>query len=361
MQAPEGWLQFRIGSCQYALPVGSVVQVVGLEALRPAGEAGWAGLLRVRGGVLPLADGAVVVDEPAPPCRGRGLVLRGSPPLGLIVDQVDGLVGAAALPLADRGDLSPLAVASLNAPGGPTLVLDPEPLWQQLRAGLEQRRDGHGYRLLALEREGGRRGRTPPRAVEPVQAQPALEAPPVAAPRPAVQVAPVAAGRPVVEAAPVAEAGPSESAGRAARSPGLEFSGQVVVFRAGLRFDLGVPAESVVEVGPAVQARPLRGGPTHLAGLVSWRGRRVPLLDLPARLGVAEHLAGPRQTLYLGLAGRAVRALAVSVGEVAGTAQVPALQREVRPPNLPAEWPLGAARLDGRVLIVLNPTTLVMA
>ena len=345
MQAAEGWLQFRIGSCQYALPVTSVVQVVSLETLQPAGEPGWAGLLTVRSGVLPLADGAVAVDEPAPPSRGRGLVLGGSPPLGLTVDQVDGLTTGVALPLADRGDLSDLAVASVNAPGGPTLVLDSDRLWQQIRAGLEQRRDGHGYRLLSLEREGGRRGRATPGIA--VQAEPpvAVDAePPVA----------VAAQPPADETGPAPDVGPAPPA-----AP--DFTGQVLVFRAGLSYDLGLPAESVVEVGPAVQARPLRGGPAHLAGLVPWRGRRVPLLDLPARLGVAERLAGPRQTLYLGLEGRAVQGLALSVGEVAGTAQVPALQRSVHPPGLPKDWALGAARLGSRVLVVLNPTTLVMA
>jgi chemotaxis signal transduction protein len=272
-------------------------------------------------------------------------VLRGSPPLGLTVDQVDGLTTGAALPLADRGDLSHLAVASLNAPGGSTLALDSDRLWQQIRAGLEQRRDGHGYRLLSLEREGGRRSRAAPGVAAEAE-------PPVAvAPEPPVAVAAQALAVDL-DPAPEAETAPPA---------GPEFSGQVVVFRAGVSFDLGLPAESVVEVGPAVQARPLRGGPAHLAGLVAWRGRRVPLLDLPARLGVAERLAGPRQTLYLGLEGRAAQALALSVGEVAGTAQVPALQRSVRPPGLPKEWTLGAARLGGRMLVVLNPTTLVMA
>src|SRR5918998_4486054 len=97
------WLRFEIGGERFALPIEAVAQVVGLTHLHSAGAPGWAGLLALRDGVLPIADGASLVGRPEdPPALGRALVLRGRFPLGMSVDTVLGLGSGGACPLVAR-------------------------------------------------------------------------------------------------------------------------------------------------------------------------------------------------------------------------------------------------------------------
>ena len=135
--------------------------------------------------------------------------------------------------------------------------------------------------------------------------------------------------------------------------------GQVLVFHGGLRVDLAIPSELLLAIEPAMEPRRLLHGPSQLAGLVEWRGRIVPLVDLAARLKVI--LKAPRQTLFLATSGHASRALAVTVGAVTGMAMVPAIQPPPSNFGVPENWIIGAARLGQRPLLVLNPSTLAVA
>lgn len=286
----RSWVRFEIGGERCGLPIEAVAQVLGLGGLRPADVPGWLGVLPLRGGTLPVADGAGLLGLPAAAPAGRCLVLRGRVPLGIAVETVLGLASGAACPLTTKLGLPELVTAAIPAADGPTLVLDAEATWQRVWSGLEVLPDRAGFGLKPLG--------------------------PAAVPTP------------------------------------------VLVFRAGLAVDLAVPAEAVLEVGPLREGRPLTGGPKHLAGMLSWRGHLVPLVDLPARLG--RTMDGTRQTLYLGLSGRAARALAVRVGEVVGQAPVCAAGGAPPDVGLPRTWVGAVARVGGRPLPILDPGALLV-
>ena len=46
-----------------------------------------------------------------------------------------------------------------------------------------------------------------------------------------------------------------------------------------------LPSASVVEVVPSVALRPVPGTPPEVAGLLAYRGRVVPVVDLPRLFG----------------------------------------------------------------------------
>ncbi|NDC54082.1 MAG: purine-binding chemotaxis protein CheW [Planctomycetia bacterium] len=55
-----------------------------------------------------------------------------------------------------------------------------------------------------------------------------------------------------------------------------------------------IPARTVVEVLPLVPARPLPLLPDYMAGVFTYRGRMVPLVDLASRFGAAAGRTGGR-------------------------------------------------------------------
>ena len=328
MGSENAWVRFEVAGTRLALAVTSVGQVVGLDHLRPVGTVGWAGLLPVGGGALPVAVGSVLLSDPSPMRHAaRGIAIRGRVPLAFTVDRVLGLVRGEICALANRAALSPLAEAVLPSADGDAIVLDADRIWRRLSAGLMPQADGPGYRLLPLA--GGSRAEA--RSSAGGDGQPVIPAPRVGGER---TRAPVPCGEP-------------------------GFSGRVLVFRSGLPVDLGVPLERVLEVGPDRAARSLPNGPPHLAGLVDWRGRLVPLIDLAQRLGTA--VKEPRQTLFLALVGRVAPAVAVLVGEIAGPAMVPGVKTTVPDFGLPATWVRGVARIGRRPLVVLDPDSMVRA
>jgi chemotaxis signal transduction protein len=443
------WLQFEIAGERYALPVETVAKVIGLSDIRPVGTTGWAGLLTLKNGLLPLADGHAILGcegEKAP--AGRGLVLRGRQPLGLTVDDVLGVTAGVPYPLVSRVGLPEPASAALPTENGAVLVLDADLLWHRLWAGLERQPDGSSYRLKPLQQgartagplsEGSdgqgsiaKRARAARRpAKKPAAAETksrtrsaattrqtasrsaAADEKPAADKKSQARVGKARVGKrrrgtepaglssepaPVRKTAAksrrpkpaplspeVADSTLRETAAEtngtqanvetwagtndpqaivepaaATASPEVPAAFRVLVFRAGLEADLAVPLDQVLAVGPECAARPLPNGPRHLAGLVRWRDRLLPLVDLPSRVGGAD--TGPRQTLYLSIHGRAARALAVRIGEVAGRAEVP---EAILPPpqafGVPPSWIRGAARLGDRPLLVLDPQALFAA
>jgi purine-binding chemotaxis protein CheW len=100
-------VSFRLGSQQYSLPVAAVCEVVRLPALITLVGAAPAlcGLLNLRGLYLPVFDGRLLIGEAASYDLSKQIVIvgRARPELGVIVDQVHGVVrrgGVSSAPLA---------------------------------------------------------------------------------------------------------------------------------------------------------------------------------------------------------------------------------------------------------------------
>ena len=100
-------VSFRLGSQQYSLPVAAVCEVVRLPALVTLVGAAPAlcGLLNLRGLYLPVFDGRLLIGEEAGYDLSKQIVIvgRARPELGVIVDQVHGVVrrgGVSSAPLA---------------------------------------------------------------------------------------------------------------------------------------------------------------------------------------------------------------------------------------------------------------------
>ena len=100
-------VSFRLGSQQYSLPVAAVCEVVRLPALVTLVGAAPAlcGLLNLRGLYVPVFDGRLLIGEEASYDLSKQIVIVGRtrPELGVIVDQVHGVVrrgGVSSAPLA---------------------------------------------------------------------------------------------------------------------------------------------------------------------------------------------------------------------------------------------------------------------
>jgi chemotaxis signal transduction protein len=304
----DKWLRFRVANVDYGLPVGTVVQVVRLTGGRQAGVAGWRCLVPLGGGMLPVADGAAVLE-----CGDAGdpqfaLVLRGRWPLGIAVDEVVGLSSGLACPVMDGDGPSGLVTGGLPTSNGSIRVLHAERLWSRLALGLTQLPGEGGYSLRPLTSLPERRAQTLVR-LEPARAE-----------------------------APVSQ------------------PLRVMVFRSGVDLDLALPSDRVLELGPGRTGRLLKGAPKFIAGVLSWRGRLVPLIDLSARLGCP--VRQPGQTLYLDVGGRPV---AVKVERVIGQALVPSYRSGPFSSAVPPGWVRGVARLGDRALIILEPEALMTA
>src|SRR5436309_478264 len=151
MLADGHWVRFTCRGERYALPVEAVAQVISIDRLKPTLVAGWAGVVTLPEGTLPLADGGELLGETdrqvAP---GRGLVLRGRLPLAFTVDEVSGLIAGTACPLVGRVGMPAFAAAALPTADGTALVLDADQIWHKLRAALEPQGDRGGFRLRPL-------------------------------------------------------------------------------------------------------------------------------------------------------------------------------------------------------------------
>jgi purine-binding chemotaxis protein CheW len=98
LQRVGSWsiVRFQLGPQQYGLPVEAVREVVRLPALIAlAGVAPeLCGLLNLRGLYLPVFDGRILIGETAEYDLSRQIIIvgRARPELGLLVDQVDGVI-----------------------------------------------------------------------------------------------------------------------------------------------------------------------------------------------------------------------------------------------------------------------------
>lgn len=159
---------------------------------------------------------------------------------------------------------------------------------------------------------------------------------------------------------PVAEAWLSEanSMGKTGTWPA-----EVCVARAGSMF-AGVPIARIAEIVGAVRPRPLPHAPWFVGGLVLYRGEVLTAVDLRRLLDVepesscAEPCGRPCSMLVIESAGGAFGLLVDSVEEVL---TVCGEDYEPTPSILNARYRElfdGAYKLDGRLLVMLNPERL---
>jgi chemotaxis signal transduction protein len=380
MPTVDRWLKFGIAGNRYALPVQAVAQVVALRDLRPVGLAGWAGLLALAGGALPLADGRLLIGgsfesrSNEPSARGRGVVLRGTVPFGFTVDTIHGVVAGAAFPVVGAAGLSPFAMSALPSSNGSTIVLDAERMREAIVSALAHRSDGSvSLRPLVQAAKAG--------AV--AASAPSLAGPPAIAPR--------VAERQLVGVGAATEAlasGPS-SAERSRPTLGLADIGQppawphpgarrpapaaqplsastaragaplaVVVLNVGKSFEIAIAVDSVVDLIDTPVLRPAMNGPAWADGEVEWRGQRLPAVDLSLRLGGPPSTASRALVLKLGATGGD---LALLGGEVLGSARLPGMTPGSTNLGVPNHWVVGVAARGARPLVVVDPSALVVA
>ncbi|HEX2282784.1 MAG TPA: chemotaxis protein CheW, partial [Thermomicrobiales bacterium] len=93
MQTSIDLVRFRIGEVRYVLPVNTVAAILDLPAIDMSdqGDERWMGVIRSHQGVIRVADGAGLLGRPARrPLTAKVLVLRSTPPVGMVVDEVFG-------------------------------------------------------------------------------------------------------------------------------------------------------------------------------------------------------------------------------------------------------------------------------
>jgi purine-binding chemotaxis protein CheW len=121
---------FQIAHQRYALPLDVALEVIRLPAL--VGLAGapprLCGLLNLRGRYLPVLDGRVLVGEPAECDLNSQIVIagRGTPELGLLVDQVCDVCTVAAGQIApiSRTDVAPFLTSVFDLAEESVLMFD---------------------------------------------------------------------------------------------------------------------------------------------------------------------------------------------------------------------------------------------
>ncbi|HTB23300.1 MAG TPA: chemotaxis protein CheW [bacterium] len=129
--------------------------------------------------------------------------------------------------------------------------------------------------------------------------------------------------------------------------------------------DYGIETLQVREIIRYQRGRPLSGEPRWLEGVIDYRGRVVPVVDLRQRLGIppAEDGDALRVIVYEGVSGKA---WGLKVDSVSAVIQVASEQLDDAPEgwkrmDLPLSWLAGLARLEGKTVALLNVEELLAA
>jgi purine-binding chemotaxis protein CheW len=121
--------------------------------------------------------------------------------------------------------------------------------------------------------------------------------------------------------------------------------------------DYGVETLLVREIIRQAPARPLPASPAWLEGLIDYRGKVVPVIDLGVRLGRAvKRDEAARVIVYEERGGRSWGLLVDSVSAVVqvGREQLENEASAWSPKGVPTRWLAGLARLDSRPVALLN-------
>jgi purine-binding chemotaxis protein CheW len=130
----------------------------------------------------------------------------------------------------------------------------------------------------------------------------------------------------------------------------------VVVFQLDTE-DYGVETLLVREIIRNLEARPLPGAPPWMLGLIDYRGKVVPVMDLGLRLGrTVQRGDSARIIIYEERGGRSWGLVVDSVSAViqVGRDQLEHESNAWSPKGVPARWLSGLARLDGKPVALLN-------
>ena len=130
----------------------------------------------------------------------------------------------------------------------------------------------------------------------------------------------------------------------------------VVVFQLNAE-DYGVETLLVREIIRLVEARPLPASPAWMKGVIDYRGKVVPVLDLGVRLGREVHVS--EATRIIVYEERGGRCWGLQVDSVSAVVQVGRDQLENEgsawsPKGVPTRWLAGLARLDSKPVALLN-------
>lgn len=121
--------------------------------------------------------------------------------------------------------------------------------------------------------------------------------------------------------------------------------------------DYGVETLLVREIIRVVEARPLPASPAWLKGVIDYRGKVVPVLDLGVRLG--RPVQGGDAVRIIIYEERGGRSWGLQVDSVSAVVQVGREQLENEasawsPKGVPTRWLAGLARLDSKPVALLN-------
>lgn len=119
--------------------------------------------------------------------------------------------------------------------------------------------------------------------------------------------------------------------------------------------EYGLDVHSVVEILSPREVTPLPGARPHVAGIVSWRGRTIPVLDLPWCLKAVPPTPEWRKGMFV-LRGREPFALRVDTpGRIIGG---PGYEEESSSGSPPGDTPpadAGGVRWEGGFVRILDP------
>lgn len=271
--ATERLVRCQIGGSPFVLPLERVAEVVALGAATATAPRGWIGTLVRNERPVPIGDLAFLLDlTPAITNRRdvRAVILRGGASGGLFgvtVENVPTVLDAGTarpepVPLVARRVAAGLIQGTLIHNDELLLALDTDAIIERLAAGITRQSNGRITELRALPRRAN--GDTDRfRATERSRSQPAP-------PKRDLQAL-------LVTSMETADGG----------------SG----------FIPAIPMTWVQEVRPWQEPRILPHAPASLIGLITWRGRILPVLDLTQRLtGIPgiEVAGGKRRLLIVG-------------------------------------------------------------
>lgn len=136
---------------------------------------------------------------------------------------------------------------------------------------------------------------------------------------------------------------------------------QVVTFGVGGQ-EFATPILTVREIIRMMQITPVPHAPAGVEGLINLRGRVIAVVDLAARVGVAsgeEVAENDQRIVVLEVAGRAVGFRVDKVGEVLRFGEDRVEPATGSLAGIAAEFVDGIAKLEDRLVILLDPDRLV--
>lgn len=266
----------QVGGSQFALPLEQVAEVVALGSATATAPRGWIGTLVRNERPVPIGDLAFLLGLPPVSTSrhdARAVILRGGADdllFGVTVETVptvsaSGDIALQPLPLLAQSTATGLVQGSIVLGEELLFILDADTIRARLAAGITRADDGRITELRSLPRRGGAPDRSP---VEQARQRPQV---------------------------------------LAAESQVLLLTSMETA-DGGSGFVPALPMTWVHEVRAYVAPRPLPHAPAALAGLMIWRERALPVIDLTQRLiGIPSiaHDDGRRRLLIVGPQGAA--------------------------------------------------------